>query len=209
MTSPVATDMDSVMTDAPNDDDSSFHVDDDSDVDSICYGALLCEARLSPQLSGQLNLFLSDATRFRQFGIVRVGEYYALSTPDSVKPSAHLNRVACTALQKLDQLPNLKVKAIIESEKLKQIRSKSKSMSAKPISISINVYGPSHLADQVGDALSEVFAHKSSLSAHKGPKRVAIRTKKMHLLNNNEDQKLSLLLPGRERVLNLVVHLCF
>ncbi|KAM7214448.1 Peptidase S8/S53 domain containing protein [Rhypophila decipiens] len=44
------------------------------------------------------------------------------------------------------------------------------------------------------------FAHKSSLSAHKGPKRVAIRTKKLHLLNNNEDQKRSLLLPGRERV---------
>ncbi|KAK4209149.1 SNF2 family N-terminal domain-containing protein [Rhypophila decipiens] len=157
VTSPMATDMDSVMTDAPNDDDSSFYVDDDNDVDSICYGALLCEARLSPQLSGQLNLFPSDATRFRQFGIVRVGEYYALSTPDSVKPFAHLNRVACTALQQLDQLPNLNVEAIIESEKLKQIRSKSKSISAKPISITINIYGPSHLADQVGDALSEVF----------------------------------------------------
>ncbi|KAM7182909.1 hypothetical protein V8F33_013928 [Rhypophila sp. PSN 637] len=44
------------------------------------------------------------------------------------------------------------------------------------------------------------FAPKSSLSAQKGPESVTIRTKKPYLLNNNEDQKLSLLLRGREPV---------
>jgi hypothetical protein len=55
-----------------------------------------------------------------------------------------------------------------------------------------------------------MFAHKSSVSAQKGPKPVALRTRNPTFVNNKKvDQKPSLLLGGRKRVSGLGSSLSF
>lgn len=93
---------------------------------------------------------MSGDRRFCLLGVVRSGPHYALSTRAN-KVVAHLDLATSRSLRSLEGMQNLRLTGILESTAVSQTQERG-------VPLSINVYGPLPMADQVGRVLSAASA---------------------------------------------------
>ena len=117
----------------------------------------LCEAQASLKAPAETSDLARDTT-FQIFQISSSEKGYFFAT-DNHGIFAYLDSITSQALRKLDAIPNIITKAVVETAKLGQ--NTSRKTSSKPpwiISLSVNIYGPHRCADQVGQELSDISA---------------------------------------------------
>ena len=107
-------------------------------------------------MTGIKNITLSANANdrgFYAFSIVSFDGHFALSTTSN-EEFAHLDSITCRAIHQLKRLSGTSVEGIVDIIKLKKPRSnvvKDRGI----FSLSVNVYGPLSIADEVGDMLSK------------------------------------------------------
>lgn len=110
----------------------------------------LCNAYACFKPRSEAKRLVSGSRRFCLLSVVRSGPHYALLTRSN-KVVAHLDLATCCALRSLEGLSNLRSTGVIESTAVSHNQEKG-------VLLSINVYGPLSIADQVGRALSAASA---------------------------------------------------
>ncbi|KAK4174664.1 SNF2 family N-terminal domain-containing protein [Triangularia setosa] len=117
----------------------------------ICYGAI-CEAKACFQHPKQAAKLVVAGQRFCYFSVVTSGLYFAL--PDEHGSLiAVLDTATCRALRQVQRVPNVQLGVVAQSAELST--AKTKATAKRPIiAVSVNIYGPISVADQVGSTLS-------------------------------------------------------
>ncbi|ROV93845.1 hypothetical protein VMCG_08824 [Cytospora schulzeri] len=128
----------------------------ESSQDEICYGALL-NAQAKPvgtnTVLSRLLTAVQSAASFASFSLQHTDGVFEVFSDQGVK-FAVLDILTASKLQALSNVLDTRFEAVVETRTIIKRRSKS----ATPFKVSINIFGPGRVADEVSLSLSKVKA---------------------------------------------------
>ncbi|KAI1114304.1 SNF2 family N-terminal domain-containing protein [Nemania sp. NC0429] len=129
------------------------------DTEAICYGAL-CDAKVKLDLARLSQLPTNTWEGVYKFEVYRQSSHYSIRFgKDEGNDIGLLDLVTAAIVTPLQQWPEITLSAILESAALKASLKKRSKGNAVVLDASLNIIGPEHLIDVVGNAITRNDGH--------------------------------------------------
>ncbi|KAF3937496.1 hypothetical protein ABW19_dt0201046 [Dactylella cylindrospora] len=130
---------------------------------NICYGSLM-DAKAETTYIEQSDFSIQPWTRFCNFHVTKRGEIYKLGQSLAYADNGfgRLDNITASYLDSLQNIQGVTFQAVISSpqvEKIPREKSQKKTQKKTRIDLTINIFGPEAIAEEVGDALSGVSGY--------------------------------------------------